>query len=150
MLSAAAGLAYKHRDKLTALIKRDGGQETGVSALPPGTQEPPPRAEPAGAVGNWASDPAQTAATPDAERDAAVAPEAAEEPSPWVSPKPPSEEQPAAEEPTPQPAPAEEPTASPEPAAEEPSPWVSPQPPNEEQAASPPDPRTQEPPGSER
>jgi hypothetical protein len=38
MLTAAAGLAFKNRDKLTAMLKRDGGPPQGdPSAPPPGT-----------------------------------------------------------------------------------------------------------------
>jgi hypothetical protein len=38
MLTAAAGLAFKNRDKLTSMLKRDGGSpETDTSAPPAGT-----------------------------------------------------------------------------------------------------------------
>jgi hypothetical protein len=91
MLTAAAGLAYKHRDKLTALLKRDGSDDTTVSALPAGTPEPAPRPATAGAGNNWTDDPARTAATSDtATRADTVVSEPAAEESPWVSPAPPS------------------------------------------------------------
>ena len=167
MVTAAAGLAYKHRDKLTALIKRDGGQETGVSALPPGTSEPAPAA---GEANNWTDDPARTAATsgtalsgsataeplagPTGTEAPTASPEPAAEESPWVSPQPPSEgsgdtspQADAATEPA-QATPEDPRTESPPASSGEESPWVSPHPPGDESQAA--DPRTEEPPGEER
>ena len=38
MLTAAAGLAFKNRDKLTSMLKRDGGApDRDASVPPPGT-----------------------------------------------------------------------------------------------------------------